>query len=90
MGLENLKSIFAEGVGNNATSPEGRHGADTGKLVGQLPNDYSQLDNFSPFMSTFKINSNSSIAELFKLEGQFIGFNIFELFTYISAVSSPL
>ena len=60
MALENLKSIFAEGVGNNATSPEGRHGADTGTLVGQLPNDYSQLDNFSPFMSTFQINSNSS------------------------------
>ena len=37
MGLENLKSIFAKGVGKSATSPGGRHGSKRGS-------DYSLLD----------------------------------------------
>ena len=36
MGLENLKSVFAEGVGNDSTLPSGRHTGEAG---------YSTLDN---------------------------------------------
>ena len=101
MGLENLKSVFARGIGSRATSPGGRHGIDkhppghstlddfiggvsptpikpipTGvgnnatfpsgrhggdiNFAGQIPPNYSQLDNFSPFMSTFQITSDGS------------------------------
>ena len=58
-----------------------------------LFNSPNSLNVDIPFVfvpATRKININSSITELFKLGGQLIDFNIFELLTNISAVSSPL
>ena len=45
MGLEKLKSVFAENLGNNKTPAGGRHG----EMV--HPQGHSQLDNFQPFLA---------------------------------------
>jgi len=60
LGLENLKSIFAEGVGNNATSPGGRHGTPPDLH----PSTHSQLDNFGGDYSPIAEKNSSRIINL--------------------------